>query len=322
MRFHQLDLNLLIALDAMLREQNVTRAAERLNLSQSAMSSALSRLRAFFKDDLFVPVGRQMGLTPLAAALQDHVRHLLLQAQVLIDTKPVFDPAQMERRVRMIASDFVIEVLLIDVIHYLQSHAPGIRIDIEPPGRKGERQLAHGEIDLMITPEFVLDPEQPWRPLFEDAYVCCAWEGNTTIGRPPTLNQYLETGHVQVCFGHDRTKTFDTMYMERMGWKRNDVIVAPSFSIVPYIVEGTELITTLPAKLAVRYAERARMVTYPLPLEIPPLVQVLQWNKLYDRDPLLMWLRAVILDHARGKWPSDKLYAATPASDAAFDRSS
>jgi DNA-binding transcriptional LysR family regulator len=298
MRFHKLDLNLLVAFDAMLKERSVSRAAEQLNLSQSAMSSALARLRDFFQDDLFVPVGKRMIPTPLAVTLEDQVRHILLQTQVLIGTRPAFDPARAERLVRMIASDFVIDVLLIDVIKRLRVEAPGLHLDIEVPSRSGVTQLSHADIELMITPQFVRDPDQPWEPLFEDRYVCCAWSGNTGIGPRMSKDDYLAASHVQVCFGRDRTKTFDSLYMERMGLHRNETLTVPSFNSLPHVIWGTDLITTLPSKLADKYKERAPLAIYPLPIEIEPLVMVMQWNRSYDRDPLLMWLRRLIQDQA------------------------
>lgn len=310
MRFNKLDLNLLIAFDALIKEQSVSRAANQLNLSQSAMSGALGRLRDFFGDELFVPIGRQMVLTPLAESLQEQVQQLLLRAKLLIDTKPSFNPSKVERKVRMIASDFVIDVLLVDVIRHLRKHAAGISLDIEAPSRKGEDLLAHGDIDLMITPEFVLNREQSWRPLFTDTYVCCTWAGNAEIKDGITLDQYLTMNHVQVRFGRDRASTFDFMYLERQGLKRNEVIVAPTFTIVPYMMDGTDLITTMPSRLAALYSQRVPLKMIPIPMDIPPLVQVLQWNRLYNHDPLLMWLKDLIVEHSNAKWPLPD----TPAS--------
>ena len=135
MHFQKLDLNLLVALDALIEERSVSRAADRLNLSQSAMSSALSRLREYFGDELLVPVGRRMEPTALALNLAPAIREILQRIRVTIQARPSFDPATAERRFRVMTSDYLVEVLLADVLRELADTAPGIQMQILPSER-------------------------------------------------------------------------------------------------------------------------------------------------------------------------------------------
>src|SRR6185436_8079299 len=130
MHLDGLDLNLLVVLDSLFCERNVTRAGERIHLSQSATSGALSRLREFFKDDLLVPVGRKMVLTPLAEELALPVRQLLLQAEAIIHRSPHFSAETSQRTFRLVMSDYVATVLMSRALPEIQRQAPGIAIEV------------------------------------------------------------------------------------------------------------------------------------------------------------------------------------------------
>ncbi len=132
MHFHKLDLNLLVALDTLLEEKSVSRAADRLNLSQSAMSSALSRLRDYFGDELLIPVGRRMEPTALALSLASPVRDILQRIRTTVQTRPSFDPGTAQRRFRIMTSDYLIEVLLAEAVRELAVIAPVIQLQVLP----------------------------------------------------------------------------------------------------------------------------------------------------------------------------------------------
>src|SRR5687768_6327442 len=198
MDLHLFDLNLLVALDVLLTERNVTRAGNRLNLSQSAMSGALSRLRHHFRDELLVPVGRQMVLTPLAEGLVQPVRDILLRIRGTLGSKPQFDPATASRHLSLAVSDYVSEVLLADVLRLARCEAPGITFELRPVGRRAGEDLESGALDFLISPEGYVSPSQPTEVLFEDSYTCVVWAGNKAVGKTLTLEQYLDLGHVVV----------------------------------------------------------------------------------------------------------------------------
>ena len=168
MRFHHLDLNLLVALDALLTEANVSRAARQCALSQSAMSGVLARLRAHFEDDLLVQVGRKMVLTTLARSLAAPVRDLLLQAQSVAVTRATFDPSSSARQFVMMASDYVATVILADLNRALAKTAPGISVMLRPLGDPRMRgDFDDGKVDFVILPDEFLSPFHPRQRLFE-----------------------------------------------------------------------------------------------------------------------------------------------------------
>src|SRR4051812_9229618 len=161
MDLHLFDLNLLVALDALLAERSVTRAGSRLNLSQSAMSGTLARLRHHFDDELLIPVGRQMVLTPVAEALVDPVRDILLRVRGTLGSKPRFDHATARRHLSLAVSDYVTEILMADVLREAREEAPHITFELRPMGRRANEDLESGELDFLVAPEDYVSPGQP-----------------------------------------------------------------------------------------------------------------------------------------------------------------
>lgn len=182
MRFNHLDLNLLVALDVLLEEQNITRAAERLHMTQSATSGVLGRLRSYFEDELLVQVGRKMQPTNYALELAKPVREVLLTIQSSITAKPVFDPATSKRHFRLVTSDYLISVLFAQVIQKIHQEAPNITFEMLGPSDNSGELLVRGEVDLMIVPERYTIDGHPSKLLFEEEHVCVVWQGNTQVG--------------------------------------------------------------------------------------------------------------------------------------------
>jgi DNA-binding transcriptional LysR family regulator len=150
MRFEHLDLNLLVALDILLEECNITRAAERLNMTQSATSGVLRRLRTFFDDELLVQVGRKMQPTPYAQELREPVREVMLKIRSSIITKRAFEPSTSKRHFRIVSADFAITVLLSGVLRTLQREAPHLTFEILSPFLQTENLLERGEADFLV----------------------------------------------------------------------------------------------------------------------------------------------------------------------------
>src|SRR4051812_40493051 len=221
MDLHRFDLNLLVTLDALLRERNVTRAGLRMNLSQSAMSGALGRLREFFQDELLVPMGRTMVLTPLAQDLMQPVRDVLLQVQSTIATKPRFDPATSTRHVSVAVSDYVTSVLMADFLRDLQCQSPSITFDLRPVGKRAAEDLESGELDLLIAPEMFASSVHPKEVLFEDTHTCIAWSRNRNIGTTISVDQYLTLGHVIVHVGERGSANYDERMLRALNHRRN-----------------------------------------------------------------------------------------------------
>lgn len=177
MRYRRLDLNLLVALNVLLEECSVSRAAQRLNLGQSATSAALARLREHFQDPLLVPLGRGLQLTPLARQLAPKVRDVLDLAGELVETTADFDPARCERRFTLVASDYVAATLIPAVSRELRRLAPGASLvvrDLSLPrdGDQVAEALEYRRSDLVIVPQRRINPAYPHIPLLDDE-LCC-----------------------------------------------------------------------------------------------------------------------------------------------------
>ena len=295
MDLHLFDLNLLVALDALLVERNVTRAGNRLNLSQSAMSGALARLRHYFRDELLVPVGRHMVLTPVAEGLAEPVHEILLKVRGALGSKPRFEPATATRHLSFAVSDYVIEILLADALRAARCEAPQITFELRPVGRRASEDLESGELDFLIAPDGYVSSSQPTDVLFEDTYTCVVWAGNTTVGKTLTLEQYLKMGHVVVnVAGNEPPMNYDEQFLRRAKIKRRAEVSVSAFSLAPQLVVGTNRIATITTRLATRYAKTLPLRLLPLPVVMPPMVEMLQWHRVHEYDPAHHWFRGVL----------------------------
>lgn len=291
MRFNHLDLNLLVALDVLLEEQNITRAAERLHMTQSATSGVLGRLRTYFEDELLVQVGRKMQPTPYATELAKPVREVLLTIQSSITAKPVFDPATSKRHFRLVTSDYLISVLFAQVIQKIHQEAPHITFEMLGPSDNSGELLVRGEVDLMIVPERYIIEGHPSRLLFEEEHVCVVWQGNTQVGDSLTLEQYMDMGHVSVGFGRTRHMSIEEWFMNQYGFNRRIEVVTNDFNTLPQLVVGTQRIATMHQRLANLYAQYLPLRILPPPVKIPVMFEYLLWHRSVDGDPMHRWLR-------------------------------
>jgi DNA-binding transcriptional LysR family regulator len=295
MELHLFDLNLLVALDALLTERNVTRAGGRLNLSQSAMSGALARLRHYFRDELLVPVGRQMALTPVAETLVEPVRDILVRIRGTLGSKPQFEPLTATRHISLAVSDYVADILMADVLRRARLEAPYITFELRGVGRRATEDLESGELDFLISPDGYVSPSHPTEILFEDTYTCVAWAGNESIGSSLTLEEYLNAGHVVVnVAGGEAPGNYDEQFLRRSSFKRRVEVSVPTFSLAPHLVVGTGRLTTLTTRLAVKCAERLPLKLLPMPVAMPPMMEMLQWHRVHDYDPASQWFRRLL----------------------------
>lgn len=295
MHFRGLDLNLLVALDALITERSISRTGEKIHLSQPATSGALARLREYFKDDLLVPVGRKMVLTPLAEELAEPVRQLLLQTDAIIHRNPGFSPATSDRVFRLVMSDYVATTLMSHALPEIERQAPRIKVQVLVPGTRTD-WVERGEADLMVMPRQYLSANHPSEPLFEDDFVCIAWTGNTAIGkRSISLRDYLRLGHVVVRFGEQQeVPAFEEKFMEHFSEARRIEVVTTGFTLVPPLVIGTMRIATLHRRLAEFSAKHLPLRILKPPVDIPSMVESVQWHTVRDADPGLRWMRGLL----------------------------
>lgn len=303
MNFGGLDLNLLVALDALFAEKSVSRAGERLHLSQSATSGALARLRDAFHDPLLVQAGRKMTLTPLAEGLVEPVRDFLLQAETILNNSPDFDPATSRRKFRLMMSDYVETVVMTETLPRLQHLAPGIGLELLSNVEGTSEPLERSEIDMAILPTRYLLPGHPSEPLFDDEFTCLVWSGNARIKRDLSLETYLSLGHVAVRYGRlQQLPTFDEWFVERFGHRRRIEVVTTAFNLVPQLLIGTSRVAILHRRLATFYQRYLPLKLVKPPLEIPRLEESMQWHRSRDRDPGTVWLRSELKAAIAASW--------------------
>ena len=306
MRLNRLDPKLTVCLDALLAERNVSRAATRIFVSQPAMSVALRKLRDYFGDELLAMIGRSYRLTPFAESLQKPVRDVMLQMQAISAWRPNFDPLKSDRKITIEASDYLSTVFMARVFERAYSMAPGMRFDLRLLSPSFLEDLDSGEIDLLIIPGALSSSAHPAAILFRDTFSCVVWTGNTLIGRRVTRKQYLQLGHVISEWDGGRLEALDETLLAQSGYKRRVEVTAPSFSLTPQFVAGTQRIATVQTRLAMMMAKQWPIRVLPCPIELPPIVETVQWHKYQERDPAIVWflgvLKAVAGDLERARY--------------------
>ncbi|MFT4057835.1 MAG: LysR family transcriptional regulator [Novosphingobium sp.] len=300
MRFERLDLNLLVALDALLTERSVSLAADRLYLSQSATSSALARLRDYFGDELLVTRGRTMVLTVRAEELIEPVRAVLDQIRATVIAKPCFEQDTSQRQIRIMASDYTTQVLLAETLRLLSREAPQMRFEIQPMTEGAIEALERRDIDLLLTIDYAISPDHPSAVLFEDDYVVVGWSGNPAMAVPMTRETYFALGHVTARFNKARVAAFDDWFVRRQKQQRRIEVIAPTFLSLAELVTGTHRIATMHRRLAERMVRTMPLVMREIPFDFPSIRQTVQWHISNNNDGALRWvverLQAVAAD--------------------------
>lgn len=298
MRFRGLDLNLLAAFAMLMRERSVSKAAVRLNLSQPAISAALARLREHFRDELLVTEGRRMFPTALAQALAPQVEEVLLSIGELLDSTEGFDPATSTRTFRIVASDYVVMVLIKRLIGDLSAIAPSIRLVMELPGERTSARLEEGRVDLVITPEEFASPRHPVETAFEERHVLVGWKENPLLSASPGEESFFALDHVGVMMGVDVPAAFADRQMDHLGKARYISVTVPTFAAVPWAVIGTSRVGLMHERLATMMAHHLPLTIQPLPFEFPAMREVFQYHRARRSDPGLLWLIGELRDRA------------------------
>lgn len=290
MRLKGLDLNLLVALDVLLDERSVSRAAERLHVSQPAASAALGRLRDYFKDELLVLHGKRMIPTSYAESLQPEVRRILADVDGMISMSAEFDPLRSERVFRFMASDYIATVLLIPLALELERAAPGVRLDARLPDDAIQLEFERGEIDAMLVPEEFMVPQHPFELLFEEPHVVVGWRENPIFAGSIGADAFYRAAHVGVRIGPDMELTFTERKLEALGTPRKMAVFAPNFSVVPWFLVGTHRLAVMQQRLADAFKSVMPLSTAPLPFEFSPMRLMVQYHSARTADEGLLWL--------------------------------
>ncbi|MCB2065675.1 MAG: LysR family transcriptional regulator [Erythrobacter sp.] len=305
MRFQRLDLNLLVALDALLTERSVSLAADRLCLSQSATSSALGRLRDYFEDDLLVLKGRQMILTTRAEELIEPTRAVLEQIRQTIAVAPQFDPATSDRLIRIMASDYTTQVLIAPALERFETVAPNMLFEIQNMSSAPVESLERGYVDLLVTVDFATSSDHPSELMFIDDYVVVGDKANPAMAQEMTSEHYLSLGHVTVRFNRSRIPAFDDWYMRRKKQARRVEVVAASFATMPTLIVGTNRIGTMHRRMAEKMVRHYPLAMAEVPFEMPPVRELAQWDIANNNDSAIRWvvgeLKKVAAEQGPGK---------------------
>ncbi|HEX3803903.1 MAG TPA: LysR family transcriptional regulator [Solirubrobacteraceae bacterium] len=296
-QFNQLaavDLNLLVALEALLTEQNVTRAGERLSLSQPAMSAALKRLREQFGDELLVRSGQRMEATEFARSLRGPLREALEQLAATIAARPLFDPKSDRRHFRLFANDYVGAVLLAPLVKRLIDRAPGVSIEAITASRRLDPHLLdtylHDErLDLVIAAgDLVAADRFRSAPLFDDRFVCAVGTQAAGIRKRLTRSQLATLPYLAYRQGDARS--FADEELDRMKLPRRTVLTVESFVLVPHLIRHSKMVTMIQRRLSDALSLDGIRIVEP-PLRMPPISERMYWHQRSESDPAHAWLQ-------------------------------
>lgn len=294
----RIDLNLLVALDALLAERSVTRAARRIGLGQSAMSHNLARLRALFGDELLTRGPEGLRPTPRALALMDPVRIALGQIVTIVTPEDSFDPRTAERLFRVGLPDGAEVMLGPALLAHVCENAPGIRLRLQSADRLFD-ELDADRLDLGIAfgpvPEGAFHHKR--RLLATDSYLCMFNGDRLKIAPPISLEDYLRVPHVLTSLRAGERGVVDDVLAE-LGLSRTIALTTTRFVAVPFLVAGAPVITTMPARLARLFARELGLSLSPVPIQLPEPSAALIWHASYDRDPAHRWLRQTVVQMA------------------------
>lgn len=296
-----LDLNLLVALDALLSERSVTRAAQRVGLSQPGMSNALARLRRLLNDPLLVRQGATLVPTARAAALIGPVQEALELIRAALDAPLRFDPATDRRAFRLSCSDYSVLMLIGPLVRALAADAPGVVVEVLPRLADAGRALLNGDVDLVIEPpEIMGDADLESLRLWDDRWECCVWEGNERVGERMTMERYTALGHLIYSMGSGgQPVALPDLHMARLGVPRRIEVSVESFLLAPFLLQGTDLVTLIPKRAEAFLRRIGEIRVLESPVELPPLVETLWWHSRATADPAHAWLRTRIGEVAR-----------------------
>jgi len=301
-----LDLNLVVVLHALLEERNVTRAGERVGLSQPGTSAALARLRRHFDDPLLQRVGSSYELTPLAQALQGQLGSTMEQLQRVLAAQPRFDPAITDRRFTVACSDSVLAVLGPGLVAAVTSAAPRASLDFRSLDKRvvSDTMALLRDVDLLIVPRglFAL-PDVPSVELYRDRWICATSQGNTAIGERLTLDDVARARWVMPFQELLMASPADAA-LAALGVDRHCAVRVENFNVLDRLVAGTELLVLFHERLAGELTARDLRVVE-LPVELPPITETAWSHPSRQLDPGHRWLLdLVVAESARLPQPS------------------
>jgi len=308
MNIARIDLNLLVYLDVLLRERNVTKAASQLGLSQPAMSNGLRRLRELFEDPLLVRTSEGMTPTERAQELQPVIRDVLATVDKAVQPQKAFDAGSSTRVFRIMASDYSESTLVPHILRRLREEAPDITLDIMTPSDVSFLDVEQGKVDMVINRFDAMPQSFHQKDVWKDDFACLLSVDNP-IQENFTLETYLQAPHVWVSkTGMGVGVGMNPSNVQRLGWvdealsslgrKRNITVFTRHYQAAMLLAEQKDLIVTIPSKAAALQRDNPRVVIKAPPFEIPPFALKMAWSPLLQHNPAHQWMRRLVVEVA------------------------
>jgi len=294
MESKRLNLDLLVTLETLLVEQNVTRAAARLHLSQPAVSAQLNRLRHEFDDPLLIPA--QRGMTPTAKAMEllDPLRQALDQVRATVATHKNFDPAKAKLTVAIACTDYLQAAVIKPLVLKLRMRAPGVRVALRNLDmRQLETQMARGDVDLALMTPQAAPLSLRSRHLFDERYVLIGRRKHPRLRNGITVEEFAQLEHVVVSLDGGGFVTPVDNALTALGHRRNAVLSAASFLFVPEIVSHSDFVALVPERLVRDRADKLKVMDCPFPVEGFAVGMV--WHERSHGHSGQRWIREAIV---------------------------
>ena len=309
MNIGRVDLNLLTYLDVLLRERNVTRAADQLGISQPAMSNSLRRLRVMFDDPLLVRTSGGMTPTERAEELQPMIRSVLSTVDKAVQPQKSFDAANSERVFRIMASDYAESTLIRPILHRLRQEAPGVTLDIMTPSDVSFLDVEQGKVDMAINRFDEIPESFHQQVIWCDSFACLLSIDNP-IQHDFTLDNYLQAHHIWVSkTGMGIGVGMNPGDVQRLGWvdealagmekKRRIRVFTRHYQAAMLLAEEKDLIVTIPTRAARMQTNNPRLVITEPPFQIPAIELKMAWSPLLHHNPAHRWMRRLIVSVGR-----------------------
>jgi DNA-binding transcriptional LysR family regulator len=289
------DLNLLVVFDALMRDRNVTLAAKRVNLSQSAMSHALNRLRALLDDPILISTNRGMSPTPLALDIEVPLRHALDEIRQSLTISKSFDPRKSKKKFVIYSTGYFECLILPKLMAKLEKMAPGISIVSEMLTTElPEDALNRGEASFVVALDDVFDVPSRLRSqhLLKDTLVCMTRKGNPLIGDRLSREAYCSARHLyHSTLGTPFNYSLMDGWLEANHLKRDFAFTAIGFMTATLVLEETDCVMTLPRRLAFKFVEKMNLKIVQPPKDFPEFQLNLIWHPLFEKEPSNIWMR-------------------------------
>lgn len=316
MNIGRIDLNLLVYLDALLRERNVTKAANQLGISQPALSNGLRRLRDLFDDPLLVRTSEGMIPTERAEQLQPVIRDVLSKVDMAVQPQADFDAANEEHLFRIMASDYAESTLFPHLLQRLRREAPGIILDILTPSDVSFLDVERGKVDMVINRFETMPQSFHQKGIWKDHFACLTSIDNPIL-KNFTLETYMDAQHVWVSkTGMGIGVGMDPHDVQHLGWvdeslcnigkQRRITVFTRHYQAAMLLAEQNDLLVTLPSRAAKLQRDNPRVAILKPPFEIPPFELKMAWSPLVQHNPAHRWMRRFIIDVANSLLAEDQ----------------